>query len=258
MVLESSLGSYVASLRYPDAKVFREIVSALAEILDEALIVLESGGLRVSGMDPAKVAYIEVNIPRDSFLEYSLEGDRFEIGVNAGLLEDMLRRTRKGDPISIKANDESVVFEVDTGIVRRYLVPNLELSLEAPEGIRLEHDSHSTLISEPVKRAFRDVEVAGDMVELESDEDKLAIRSAGEESRRAETLFTRDSPSLLYHEVKGPSRSVYDLSYIKEVINLANISDTIDIKFSTDKPLELLFKSPDGSSIRYLLAPSTA
>ena len=64
------------------------------------------------------------------------------------------------------------------------------------------------------------------------------------------------SSALLYLEIRKPSVSVYDVSYIKNVLNLTKIAESVEIRFSSERPLELVFKSPDGSRVRYLLAPS--
>ncbi|MCE4603273.1 MAG: DNA polymerase sliding clamp, partial [Desulfurococcales archaeon] len=56
---------------------------------------------------------------------------------------------------------------------------------------------------------------------------------------------------------REPSKSSYDIQYLKNVVGLTGIAEAVEVKFSSEKPLELVFRSPEGSRVRYLLAPST-
>ncbi|MCE4599047.1 MAG: DNA polymerase sliding clamp [Desulfurococcales archaeon] len=256
--LESEITGVQARIKYPDAKTFKTIVDSLSKILDEAKFELTSEGLKVVGMDPAKVALIEVNIPYDSFLEYEILSDegRVEMGLNMDALNDMLKRGKKGDPISFMVSADKVLLVIESTAIKRYLVHNLEVVLEVPEEVKLEHDVEAVVIGDVLKKALKDAEVVGDLIEFEADEDKLVLRARGEGRSRVETRLTRDTAALIDLNVRNPATSAYDIGYIKNVINLTGVAEAVEIKFSSSKPLELVFKSPDGSRVRYLLAPS--
>jgi len=66
--LESQISEPVARVKYPDAKVFREFIEALSKIVEEAKFTIGESGIRVVGMDPAKVALIEIEMPSEAFL----------------------------------------------------------------------------------------------------------------------------------------------------------------------------------------------
>ena len=96
-------------------------------------------------------------------------------------------------------------------------------------------------------------------MEFEAGEDYLVIRGRSEAARgRVEVRLTRESSALWALEVRNPSTSAYDLVYLKNILSLTKVADAVDVKFSTDRPLELVFKSPDGSRVRFLLAPTAA
>jgi len=255
--IEGEVQEYDAMFRY-DAKLFREMVEGVSKILDEALFVITQEGVRVVGMDPAKIALIELVLPTEAFIDFDYRGgDRVDMGVNLEALRNAVKRGKKGEQLEVRVTTERVYLKIESTVVKRYLLPNLEVMVDVPEEIKLEFDVHVSVISDVVKKALKDIELVGDIAEFEADEDSFTIRSFGEGRSRVEARLTRDSPALLFLEVSSPASSRYDVSYLKKVLNLAKIAESVDIRFSSDKPLELVFKAPDGSRVRYLLAPST-
>ncbi len=260
-VLGEDLEGVIAEFRYPDAKSFREFVEALSKILDEARFDITSDGVRVVGMDPAKIALMEVTMPSTSFIEFSIDEDRQPVymGVNLETLSSILKKGKKGEPVLFKVTDDKIFVQIDSVIVKRFLIPNIEVIIDVPERITLEHDVEATVISDVVKKAISDIDIVGDVAEFEAADDKLIIRAKGASRARVETILEYGASSaLLYLEIRQPSTSLYDVSYLKNVLNLTRVADSIDIKFSSGKPLEMVFKSPEGSQVRYILAPSVA
>jgi proliferating cell nuclear antigen len=255
--LEAEVESPIARIKYPDVKTFKELIVALSKILDEAKLSLTRTGLRIVGMDPAKVAYIEVHMPREAFLEYEIEEDRevVEAGFNLGVLEDILEG-RKGNPVEMVIAQDKVLVSVEGAVIRRFLLPNLEVAVEELGEVELEHDVKAVVISDVLKKAISDIKAVSDIVEVEADENQIALRSTGEAGSKVTLRLTRESSALINLEARNPSRAKYDVSYLENTLNLCKVAESVELMFSTDKPLELNFKSPDGSTVRYILAPS--
>lgn len=257
-LLVEEIGEPVARFRYPDAKTLKTLVDSLAKILDEASFRITVDGVKVVGMDPARVALIQVEIPYESFLELEVAEGResVEAGFNMATLKDMLKRGKKGDVVEFRVTDDKVLVVVEGKVFKRYLVPNIEVVAEAPEGVSLEHSVEAVVLGDVLKRALKDAEIVSDVVEFEADEDRLAIRGRGEGKSRAEAVLTRESTALIDLQVREPAASSYDIQYLKNVVGLTGIAEAVEVKFSSEKPLELVFRSPEGSRVRYLLAPS--
>ncbi len=257
MSLEAEVESPIARIKYPDVKTFKELIVALSKILDEAKLSLTRTGLRIVGMDPAKVAYIEVHMPREAFLEYEIEEDRevVEAGFNLGVLEDILEG-RKGNPVEMVIAQDKVLVSVEGAVIRRFLLPNLEVAVEELGEVELEHDVKAVVISDVLKKAISDIKAVSDIVEVEADENQIVLRSTGEAGPKVTLRLTRESSALINLEARNPSRAKYDVSYLENTLNLCKVAESVELMFSTDKPLELNFKSPDGSTVRYILAPS--
>jgi proliferating cell nuclear antigen len=257
-LLESQIENPIARLQFPDARSFRDLVDTLAKIMDEVKFIITPEGVKASGMDASRTALIDLFFGREAFLEYELSEDREEayMGMQLSTLSNMLKKGKKGEPLTFIISDDRILLKIDSAVVKKFLLPNIEVLSDVPGEIKLEFDVEASVISDSLKKALRDVEIIGEIVEFEATEDSLIIRAKGG-GGRAQTIFSRDSAALTYLEVKNPARSAYDVAYIKSVLNLTKIADSVDIKFSTDKPLELVFKAPmpGEARVRYLVAP---
>jgi len=256
--LMEALGEPAAKVTFMDAKTFREMMEALGKIVDEARFVVTREGVRVVAMDPGRVALIEINVPAEALAELELaEGrDQVEMGVNMERLKNMVKRGKKGDHVTFLITDERILVSIQSKPPKRYLIPNIEVVTEVPEEISLEFDVEATVMSDVIKKAVKDASIVADVMEFEAGEDYLVMRGKAEGRRGVEVRLTRDSAALWALEVKNPAASAYDLAYLNNVLSLTKVAEAVDVKFSSDRPLELVFKSVEGSRVRFLLAPT--
>ncbi|AEM39552.1 proliferating cell nuclear antigen PcnA [Pyrolobus fumarii 1A] len=244
-----------ARIAYPDAKSFQSMLETLSKIVDEAVMTVSQEGVRIRALDPAHVAMIEIMLPPDTFLEYEVE-EEAKIGFNVVNIAKIVKRGKKGDKVEIEATDDRVTWTIAGAAIKRYKLLNLDIAEpEIPEA-QFEFKARIALIVDAFKNALRDAETVGDTVELEADEEKLLIRGRG--TAVAETEITRDKPAVIDFQVDEPSKAAYSIDYLKHVLALTKVADTVSIEFSTDSPLRLQFSLPAGGRVNYLLAPKAA
>lgn len=245
----------MAKLVYPEAKYLKEIIDSLSKLTDEAAFQLTSGGLKIVALDPARVALININVPQTAFLEYDVPEETI-VGLSMASLSRMLRKVKKGDRFVLNTRDDRVEVVVESIGKRIYRFRNLEARLPEIQELRLEFSVVAQLLVDVVKQLIRDAEAVGDLVELEApDSETLYLRGRG--ASVVETKLTLGTPALVSLEVRRPSKSAYQLEYLRHVVNLAKISDLVTLKFSSDSPLELEF-SLGESRVKYLLASTTS
>lgn len=246
-----------ARLSYPDAKSFYTILDSLSKIVDEVSMIIRKDGVEAIALDPAHVALIKIELPPESFIEYELEGEEARLGFNVANTVKILKRGKKGDKLDIEVTDDRVRWSIVGATIKRYTVLNLDVPVpEIPE-TSLEFKIRVAMIVDPFKNALKDAEAVGDTVELEAvDENTLIIRGVG--AAIAETKISRDSPAVVEFDVQEPGKSAYSIEYLKHVVGLTKVADTIVVEFSQDMPLRLEFQLPAGGKVTYLLAPKAA
>jgi len=244
-----------ARLSYPDAKSFYNILDSLSKIVDEVnMTITPDKGVKAVAVDPAHVALIMIELPPESFIEYEVEGDKAELGFNVANTAKIVKRGKKGDKLDIEVTEDYVTWSIVGATIKRYKVLNLEVPVpEIPEA-QLEFKVRVAMIVDPFKNALKDAEAVGDTVEFETpDEDTLIIRGVG--AAVAEAKVKRDTPAVVEFEVKEPSKAAYSIDYLKHVLSLTKVADTIVIEYASEMPLRLQFQLPAGGKVTYLLAP---
>lgn len=245
-------------LVYPETKVFQNIVESLGKIVNETALIADEEEVTMKAIDPAQVALIIVTLDRDVFLEYEVS-DKESLGFNIANIMKFLKRAKKGYQLELGTEEEGSKLRIvlKGSLIKRYTILNLDVpEPEVPDISSLDYKVKASILADVLSNAIRDAEAIGESIELEApDMDTLIIRAVGPGTEGAETKLTRASTALIELEVDEPSKAVYDLTFLKNILSLTKVSDTIDLMFSTDAPLYLKFKIIAGGEVEYLLAP---
>ena len=243
----------MAKIVYPEAKYFKEIIDALGKLVDEVAFQLKPDGLKVVALDPAKVALINIDIPMTAFLEYDVPEETV-VGLSTASLSKMLKKIKKGDKFILNTSEDRVEIVIESIGKRIYRLRNLEVPIpEIPEA-QLEFNVQAQLLIDVIKQALKDAETVGEFFEIEApDNETLYLRGKG--ATVAETKLVVGMPALVSLEVKEPSKSTYQIEYLKHIAGITKIAELATLKFSSDSPLELEFSLGEGR-IKYLLAPA--
>ncbi len=238
---------------YPDASVFKNLFEVISKMVDEVSLEFNSEEMKVSAMDPANVALLQVRFPRDSFTEYTIE-EPGSIGINVSVILKLLKRVKRGDRLDIDADDENVNLTVVGIVERKYSLKNLEvMPPEIPEA-SLTFNTSILMLVDPLREALKDIEITGDQVTFESSDDTIKVYASGE--KKYEMTLTRDSEAIIELSIKESSKSNYSVDYLLNTLSLVKVADTVRIEYSSNMPLKLEFDTPGGGKVNYLLAPA--
>jgi proliferating cell nuclear antigen len=90
---------------------------------------------------------------------------------------------------------------------------------------------------------------------METDGEKMMMNAKGS-IMGANVELQKGSDALLSVEVKEPSKSIFPLSYLSDIVKAAAAtSDIVTLEFSTDMPIRLDFKQTYDGTLVYYLAP---
>ncbi len=242
---------FAVKFEHPSAKSLMTIIEALGNIVDEALFKFTPEGMTVNALDPAQVALISVEIPSESFIEYSVDKE-LSVGINVSNLLKTLPKPKKGDKIIFNANEEFYEIILEGITTKRYKYRSIEVTASEIPKIDLDFKVRIVTVAKAFKDAVKDLKGAGTLVFVAEDDQYLYLKAP---DLGAEAKLSRLGGSILDMEVKEPSRTSYDEDYINKVLNLATVTDTLEIKFGPDIPLYLSFALVEGGSVKYLLAP---
>ena len=234
-------------------KNLRELVDMLNTIVSEAKIKLDASGLNVKAVDSAHVAMIDVGLPRESFMEYDVEGET-ELSIDVEKLKGVIKLASSSDSISITKESERLKFRI--GSISKS-IPLLDNStVMTPKVPSIHSDNFVVLKKSELERGLRAAEDVSDAIKLILKPDEFRARSYSE-SEDSELVLGKAELS----EIKCDSeiKSSYPLDYLLRMIKSLGNSDELKLSFKNDYPLSIEFKNmkdgTPGISGFFLLAP---
>ncbi|MCE4617325.1 MAG: hypothetical protein F7C32_01920 [Desulfurococcales archaeon] len=263
-VLKTVIKTPKVTVRYPDARVFQQIVNTLSEVLDDARFVFTPEGVEAFGFDPAKTTFIEVFIPASTFLEYTLstEGEKAEVTLQLGKLKTYLKRGRRGDPVLLVADEENIFLEIEGTTIKRYvfhqpILPPLEESEVELVKKGMPYDAKIVFYAEVWRRVLRDAAAISDTLAIEAREDQFTLTASAEEygAGKMQVKLGLENTSVIEVEIKNDASSRYELQMLDKTQTPAKIADIMELAIKDRGPIELVFRSSDNTKIRFIGTP---
>jgi proliferating cell nuclear antigen len=242
--------------RINDAKMLKDMATAISTLVDEATFNLTPEGLKLRAMDPSRVAMIDFEWPKTVFDEYTCDQPT-KMCINIGELLKLLRRTAKDESVELTLDEKT--NRLNIGIKGKYErtfnMPTLEATEEEVPTPKINFNIHAKVTTEGLHQAIEDVLLVSDHVKIEVDPEKLTMRAAGD-LMGATIELKKGSDALLELEAKEPSKATFSLSYLSEIIKTAaGASDIATLEFSSDMPIRIDFQQPKEGKLTFYLAP---
>ena len=239
-----------------DAKLLRDMITAISTLVDEATFNIAPEGLKLRAMDPSRVAMIDFEWPKTIFDEYTCDAP-IKMCINVGEMLKLLRRTGKDESIELALDEKT--NRLNVGIKGKYErtfnMPTLEATEEEVPTPKITFNVRAKVTTDGLHQAIEDVLLVSDHVKIEVDAEKLTMRAAGD-LMGATIELKKGSDALLDLEAKEPSKATFSLSYLSEIIKTAaGASDIATLEFSSDMPIRIDFQQPKEGKLTFYLAP---
>ncbi len=232
-----------------DIKDLKEITNLLLTLVSEAKFEVGSDGIKVKAVDPAHVAMIVLDIPKDVFHEFDAEED--ELGVDLDKVRDILKLSSSGDVVEISKDGGKLTFMlgnltrsmplIDTSALNVPKVPNLVLPAK---------------VVVPVKEFEHGIKAA------ESISDNITLRITPTEfemyTQGDEDVVRLNIPKDMLKELScdEPVKSMYPVDYLVKLVKAIDSAENLVIYIGTDYPIKIEFDIAQGKGkATYLLAP---
>jgi len=239
-----------------DAKLLRDMITAISTLVDEATFNLNPEGLKLRAMDPSRVAMIDFEMPKTTFDEYNCDQPT-KMCINITEMLKLLRRTSKDETVELTLDEKTnrLNVAIKGKYERTFNMPTLEAAEEEVPTPKITFNTRAKVTTEGLHQAIEDVLLVSDHVKIEVDNEKLTMRAAGD-LMGATIELKKGSDALLDLETKEPSKATFSLSYLSEIIKTAaSASDIATLEFSSDMPIRIDFQQPKEGKLTFYLAP---
>jgi proliferating cell nuclear antigen len=239
-----------------DAKIWKNLLTAISTLIEEADFNTTEEGLKLRSMDPSHVAMVDFEWSKEAFEEYVCDKPT-NIRVNITTMLKLLRRSKSEESLEISYDEESKKVELTLRgkILKKFTMPTLESVEEEVPTPKLSFNARVKLMSETLKEIVEDSETVSDNISFKAKEDKLLVKASSELSNVGMELSKTDG-ALLELDIKEDSDATFNLNYFGQMVKAGSAtSEVATIEFSTNMPIRLEFEMSQQGKLMYYLAP---
>ena len=243
-------------LKVAEAKLLRDMATAISILVDEATFKIDPEGLKLRAMDPSRVAMVDFEWPKTVFDEYVCT-EPTKMCINISELLKLLKRATKDEVVELSLDEKTGRLQIKiTGkYTRDFTMPTLEASEEDVPTPKISFNVQAKATTDGLTQAIEDAQLVSDHVRIEADAEKIVFNATGD-LMGATISLQKGSDTLLDLEVKEPSKATFSLSYLSEIIKAASAtSDLATLEFSSDMPIKLDFQQTKEGKLTFYLAP---
>ena len=234
-----------------EAKLLKQGMDAIAQLINECSIKLTKDGLELRAMDSANVSMVDYRLLCTAFESYKVE-DTQTIGLVMGDFTQILKRARPNEPLELSLGDNRL--EILIGEKRRFVIPLLDIGDSAAKSPNLEFKTIIEIKADALEEALADAEIVSDAMVFEADKDKFTLIATGD-GRKVEISLDKDSPEIIGIECGEKARSMFPLEYLKKMIKGAKMTESTKLEIGNDYPLRVTSQIQDQARISFVLAP---
>ena len=229
-----------------DADVFREAVDAIAALVSECRLHVDSEGMRTRAVDTANVAMVSLELGPDAFEVF--EASKSALGIDVTKLKNIIGMVNRGEQLMLSIPEESQRLNL--------AFQSYQYSLTLLDETTIRKDPNAPTLELPgkVTNAIKAAAVVSDKIALGIDpEARVFFMEAEGDTDNIRLELGPDDVELLA-DVKA--RSLFSLDYLKDMAKTMSRASQIEIGIGIDHPVRFTFEIAGGKArVIYLLAP---
>jgi len=164
-----------------DIDPFRNLVKAIAAVVDEGCFKVDEARICLHAMDPSRVAMVDFELPQGFFDGYRCDGEQM-ISLRIGEFLRFLDRVERDERVEIRLDKDRarlVVRCIRPGHTRRFEMTILEpLDEEVPQP-KIIFRSSARIMTQSLREAIRDADLVGKHMTIEVTGEALKMSAVG-------------------------------------------------------------------------------
>ncbi len=244
------------SFMIEDIGLFKGILESIEAVVEEVSLKVNQEGISTRAVDLAKVALVDLMLPRDFFAKFECEKE-YLVTVDLNELRTRLKRTSSSDTVTLRYNTElSMVEVIIQGVSERiFRFRPLEEEFYFEKIPTAPYEAKAKILSKVFLNTILDAEIVSSEI-IFTLKDNTVIAKGASESGEVITKIDSEQGGLLDIDVQNEASSKYKLDKLKDIAaKTSKISDTVDMYLGNNVPLKLDFTIPGGGKLTYYLAP---
>lgn len=233
---------------------WKAIVTAIRDMVDEAMFICNDDGITFRGMDPAHVALLDVTFPKSSF--DLLESETSFFGLRIEDFQNVFNAANNDDLIELQIEDPNYMkVKIEGSLAMEFtlkLVEKTQVNTPIP---KVNSKSRISVSPNTLARIITNVEKISDHVTINSLFDKVEFYGKGDVGD-ARVNLDKTNPDLESFSLDEQTESVYSLEYMAKIVrDIGRACKSVKMEYGSKTPLKMLFEMPSNTKVDYYLAP---
>ena len=231
-----------------NVKQLKSIFIGASNIVDEIQIEIDSDGMRARALDRSHVSFISFDLSVDFFDEFTLTEPE-TLHVDMDNVVNVLKRSKNNDILTITTDSNNIIFTFTGESKRTFNIKQIDMDYTSPEPPIINTPINKLPIPFNIlKDSVTDIEMVTEKINIKVTEDNVIFTGHGN--------FSDVQTEYLHGErVDTTIDSNYTLEYIKKILQINQVTDTIYLSLGTDTPLLIHLEGLEGEKVEFLLAP---
>ena len=233
---------------------WKAVLSAIDEIVEEAMFICNTDGITFRGMDPTHVSLLDITFPKSSFEE--LESGTTFFGVRTSEFKNIFSSASDNDTVELQIEDEGNLRVLINGTLSMTFTLKLIEKTEANTPVpKVKAKSKVNLNPATLTKIITNLEKVSEFVTVKALSDRVEFSGRGDIGA-AKIDLLKSNPELEGLDSTEESMSVYSLEFMAKIIrSIGRASKSVNMQYSTKSPMHIEFEMPSMTKVGYYLAP---
>ena len=241
-------------LTLAEPKYFKDSISIISELVNEACFKIKPEGIELVAMDPANVAMVIFKLLSSCFTEYEVKNE-VDLAINLSNLKQVLRRAKPNDMLTMELDNENKLKILLKGnTTRTFSLPIIELDEKEQKVPELNFPVSIKTSTDILSEAIEDVDIVAESVSFLAEPSMFTVQAEGDLSR-AKIEIGADEETKIESQSSDKVQAKYSIEYLKKMIGGSKLASDVTIMFNKDYPLRLDYKAVDKVMLSFILAP---
>lgn len=249
--------------RLENPALFRKILSALLELVEESNIDCSETGLSLESMDSSHVALVAMHLNNKYFDSYKCESN-LTLGVRLDSIQKILKCGDANDVLTLKTDDEhtQLTFQFEnSGRYFEFSISLMDIDSEHLVIPEIESEAVIKMPSGDFAKICRDLTQFGDSVKITVKPKTVTFSLSENTGSGAITLSSFDQasdghPVEISYQGETPIELSFALRYLNFFAKASTLSESVILELSENRPLLVQFNLDDDAGyLKYFLAP---
>jgi proliferating cell nuclear antigen (pcna) len=248
--------------RLTQGKVFKQLIEAIKDLVQDANIDCSEDELAIQAMDSSHVSLVQVNLRSAGFDHYRCDRS-ISLGFNSANMSKILKCAGNEDIITLKSEDTADALTLMFESPSQDRIADFELKLmdidSEPLGIPdTEYKCTIRMPSGEFQRIIRDLQVLGDTCVISCTKEGVRFSVSGDLGTgnvllRSNAADKEEDQVMI--EMEEPVELTFALRYLNFFTKATSLGPSVILSMSPDVPIVVEYPIEDCGHIKYYLAP---